>query len=56
MMQSQQMVDRVRKTITAGVNGGNQTDNDTSQVDLNVSQFSNVLPQSMVLEQNQHLN
>lgn len=46
------MVDRVRKTITAGVNLGNQNDNDTSQVDLNVSQFSNVLPHSMMLDQN----
>ena len=49
MMQSQQIVDRVRKTI---INVGNQNENETSQVDLNVSQFSNVLPNSMVLDQN----
>ena len=53
MMQSQQIVDRVRKTI---INVGNQNENETSQVDLNVSQFSNVLPNSMVLDQNNQQN
>ena len=52
MMKSQMMMSRVRRTITGVSIPGNQIDLDgeCSQVDLDTSVFSNVLPQNMMFD------
>jgi len=54
MMHSQIVADRVRATMPGNISiPGNTTemmDGDTSQVDLNVSVFSNAIPQNMLLD------
>ena len=52
------MADRVRKTVTGVSVPGNTTDldGDTSRVDLDISQFSNALPDNLMFDYNYQPN